>query len=339
MSVHFGFPPSTLFMLDQAQTKPTIPTRQLAKFGISPAIYGITLHPEFSLIATFLYTTVVLLLNGINRRRHGKPWAINHSRWFRHAVIVHDVLLALYSAWMFFKVVRTFRNAWPKRHDAFYTVLVADLFCRGGQILPHQETIQDFVFVGWASYMSKFYEVLDTVIILAKGRQASLLQIYHHAGVILVAWASIRFEYPPALMLFSLNAGVHALMYTYFALVAIHVAVPRSAKAAITSIQIVQFFIALIVCPSYLFVYYDVPADYTRCNDYRKMGDSLDAPASRDAGLNGQSYCNTRTVSCMNKASHTSVTWLEILFILSLTWMFLQFFRSTYLQAGKKKVL
>ncbi|KAE8333910.1 ELO family [Aspergillus sergii] len=331
MSVHFGLPPSSLFILDQAQIKPTIPTRQLEKFGISSAIYSITLYPEFSIIVICLYTT----------KRHGKPWAINHTRWFRHAVIVHDVFLALYSAWMFFRVVRTFKNAWPKRHDIFYTVLVADLFCRGGQILPHQETFQEFVFVGWASYMSKFYEVLDTVIILAKGRQASLLQIYHHAGVILVAWASIRFEYPPALMLFSLNAGVHALMfqYTYFALVSIHVAVPRSAKAAMTSIQIVQFFIDLIVCPSYLFVYYDVPVDYTRCTEYRKMGDFLDAPASRDDGLDGQSYCNIRTLSCMNKASHTSVAWLEIFFVLSLTWMFLQFFRSTYLQAGKKKTL
>ncbi|KAB8208128.1 GNS1/SUR4 family-domain-containing protein [Aspergillus parasiticus] len=314
MSVHFGFPPSSLFILDQAQIKPTIPTRQLEKFGISSAFYSVTLYPEFPLIAILLYTTVVLFLNGINRRRHGKPWAINHTRWFGHAVIVHDVFLALYSAWMFFRVIRKFKTAWPKRHDTFYTVLVANLFCRGGQILPHQETFQEFVF-------------------------ASLLQIYHHAGVILVAWASIRFEYPPALMLFSLNAGVHALMYTYFALVSIHVAVPRSAKAAMTSIQIVQFFIVLIVCPRYLFVYYDVPVDYIRCTEYRKMGDSLDAPASRDAGLNGQSYCNIRTVSCMNKSSHTSVAWLEIFFILSLTWMFLQLFRSTYLQAGKKKTL
>ncbi|KAE8139110.1 GNS1/SUR4 family-domain-containing protein [Aspergillus pseudotamarii] len=292
MSVHFGFPPSSLFILDQAQIKLTIPTHQLAKFGISTAFYTITLHLRVSLVAIFIYTTVVLLLNDMDRRRHGMPWAINHMR----------------------------------RHDTFYTVLVEGLFCRGGQI---------------TSYMSKFYEVIDTAIILAKGRQASLHHIYHHAGVILVSWALVRFEYPPALILFFLTAGVHALKvssnkYTYYALISIHVAVPQSAKAVMTVIQIVQFFIDLIVCPSYLFVFYDIPLHYARCTDYREMGDTLDTRASRDAGTNGQSYCDIRTVGCMNK-SHTSVAWLGIIFILSLTWMFLQFFRSTYLQAAKKK--
>ena len=232
------------------------------------------------------------------------------------------MLLALYSALGTITVARTFKNAWPRRHDAFYTVLVADLFCRGGHIVPGGETLQEFVFIGWTSYMSKFYEFIDTAIILAKGQQASLLHIYHHAGVILVSWALVRFEYPPALILFFLNAGVHALMvssntiyqssnggktltkklqYTYYALMSIQVAVPRSTKAAMASIYIVQLFIDLIVCPSYLFVYQDIPVDYARCTDYRKIGDSSDAPGSRGAGVNGQSYCSIRTVNYMNK--------------------------------------
>ncbi|KAE8363794.1 GNS1/SUR4 family-domain-containing protein [Aspergillus caelatus] len=274
MSVHFGFLPSSLFILNQAQINPTIPTRQLARLGISTAFYTITLPLKFSLVAIFIYTTVVLLLNNMNRRRHGKPWVINQMRWFRQAVILHNILLAFYSFFGAFTIV------------------------------PGGETLQEFVFIGWTSYMSKFYEFIDTAIILAKGRQASLLHIYHHAGVILVSWAL-------------------KLQYTYYALISIHVAVPQSAKAAMTAIQIVQFFIDLIVGPSYLYVYYDVSVDYVRCTNNRKMGDSLDTPASRDAGVNGQSYCDIRTVSCMNKAGHTSVAWLGIFFILSLTWMFL----------------
>ncbi|KAE8162262.1 GNS1/SUR4 family-domain-containing protein [Aspergillus tamarii] len=270
MSIRFSFPPSSLFILDQAQIKPTIPTRQLAKLSISTAFYSVTLHLKFPLVATFTYTIV-----------------------FRHAVILHNMLLALYSALGAITVARTFKNAWPRRHDAFYTVLVADLFCRGGHIVPGGETLQEFVFIGWTSYMSKFYEFIDTAIILAKGQQASLLHIYHHAGVILVSWALVRFEYPPALILFFPQCWCPC---TY-----------------------VQLFIDLIVCPSYLFVYQDIPVDYARCTDYRKIGDASDAPGSRDAGVNGQSYCSIRTVSCMNKASHTSVVWLGITFILSRT--------------------
>lgn len=42
--------------------------------------------------------------------------------------------------------------------------------------------------------MSKFYEVLDTVIILLKGRPSSLLQSYHHAGAMMSMWAGIRYQ-------------------------------------------------------------------------------------------------------------------------------------------------
>ncbi|KAB8263259.1 ELO family [Aspergillus pseudonomiae] len=326
-------------MVDQTQPKPTIPTCKLAQLGIPISFYRITSHLNFSLAAIVMYTIVALLLNHINKRRHGKPWAISQTRWFRHTVILHNVLLALYSTWIVFTVVRTLENAWPRRHDTFYTVLVADLFCQGGQIVPHKETLQELVFVGWAFYISKFYEFIDTAIILAKGRQASLLQIYHHAGVILFGWASVYSEPPPALITLFLNAGVHALMYTYYALKSIHVAVPRSVKAAMTTIQIVQFFIDIIVCPCYLFIYYDVPVDYNRCTEHRTMGDSVETPASQGAAVRGESYCDVRTVSCTNQGSHTSATWLGIIFIVSLAWMFLQFFKSTYLQTGKKKTL
>lgn len=43
-------------------------------------------------------------------------------------------------------------------------------------------TATQFPFFCYTFYLSKFYEVLDTVIILAKGKKVGMLQSYHHTG-------------------------------------------------------------------------------------------------------------------------------------------------------------
>jgi hypothetical protein len=67
-------------------------------------------------------------------------------------------------------------------------------------------------YLGWLFYMSKFYEVVDTLIILARGKKSSTLQTYHHAGVIVCGWAVMRYESPLGLVAVLLNGGIHTLM-------------------------------------------------------------------------------------------------------------------------------
>jgi hypothetical protein len=71
---------------------------------------------------------------------------------------------------------------------------------------------EGLAFWGWWFYLSKFYEVLDTFIILAKGKRSSTLQTYHHTGAMACMWAGIRFMSPPIWMFVFINAGIHALM-------------------------------------------------------------------------------------------------------------------------------
>ena len=71
---------------------------------------------------------------------------------------------------------------------------------------------EGLAFYGWLFYLSKFYEVVDTLIILAKGRKSSLLQTYHHAGAMLCMWAGIRYMSPPIWMFVLVNSGIHAIM-------------------------------------------------------------------------------------------------------------------------------
>lgn len=67
-------------------------------------------------------------------------------------------------------------------------------------------------YIGWIFYMSKFYEAVDTMVILARGKKSSLLQTYHHAGVMLCGWASMKYESPAYLVGIVLNSGIHTLM-------------------------------------------------------------------------------------------------------------------------------
>ena len=67
-------------------------------------------------------------------------------------------------------------------------------------------------FFGWIFYLSKFYEVVDTAIILAKGKKSSTLQTYHHAGAMLCMWAGIRYMASPVWVFALVNSGIHALM-------------------------------------------------------------------------------------------------------------------------------
>ena len=71
---------------------------------------------------------------------------------------------------------------------------------------------EGLAFWGWMFYVSKFYEVIDTFIILAKGKRSATLQTYHHAGAMLCMWAGIRYMSPPIWMFVFVNSGIHALM-------------------------------------------------------------------------------------------------------------------------------
>lgn len=71
---------------------------------------------------------------------------------------------------------------------------------------------EGLAFYGWLFYLSKFYEVIDTAIIIAKGKKSSLLQTYHHSGAMICMWAGIRFMSPPIWLFCVFNSLIHTLM-------------------------------------------------------------------------------------------------------------------------------
>jgi len=94
-------------------------------------------------------------------------------------------------------------------------------------------------FWGTLFYLSKFWEFLDTVIIVLKGKSPSFLQVYHHAGnpfvthsKLILCFLDVGVVIAMYLMVASretggiftitiLNSFIHTLMYAYYTLTAL----------------------------------------------------------------------------------------------------------------------
>lgn len=114
-------------------------------------------------------------------------------------------------------------------------------------------------YYGWLFYVSKFYEVTDTLIILAKGKNSSYLQTFHHAGAMMCMWAGIRYMSPPIWMFVLVNSGLHGFMYTYYALSTLSIPIPTILKRTLTTLQITQFIVGASYALAHLFVAYTRP--------------------------------------------------------------------------------
>jgi hypothetical protein len=238
------FPPSP-----EPQTLPPPPNDPnfAHPFSIPTEWYNALLSPYVPITIAIIYATTVTFLNSVNARRKWKPWAISRTSLFQLFVILHNVILAVYSAWTFFGMLNALRLSLPNWQNEHGAPGVVDALCKiqgprgmGSAATYNEETSawtmtnrafhlaadglgpertdvgriwnEGLAFYGWLFYLSKFYEVIDTAIILAKGKKSSFLQTYHHAGAMLCMWAGIRYMSPPIWMFVFVNSFIHALM-------------------------------------------------------------------------------------------------------------------------------
>ncbi|KAF2726336.1 hypothetical protein K431DRAFT_214132 [Polychaeton citri CBS 116435] len=225
-----------------------------------------------------------------------KPWSISKTRVFHWFVVLHNALLTLYSLATFIAMARaiTVTMDGALSNSAAWPAQVADALCkmhgpRGlGDAATFNTTIniwevkntlihldsrsgapdttdvgrlwnEGLGFWGWWFYLSKFYEVLDTLVIVAKGKRSATLQTFHHAGAMLCVWAGIRYMSPPIWLFVFINSGIHTMMYTYFTLSALRIRVSQTVKRTLTTLQIVQFLVGASYAALHLFVQYDIP--------------------------------------------------------------------------------
>ncbi|KAI9711313.1 MAG: hypothetical protein M1820_002300 [Bogoriella megaspora] len=263
-------------------------------FTISAETYNFWLQPTVPLTFAAIYATTIISINAYNRRHGNQPWRISQTKTYYYLVLLHNIFLMLYSALTCVAMVDALRHIWPsyggydyklpeaidalcKMHGprgmgdaAFYNATtnqwniknnVIHLADNGG---PDPTDVgrlwnEGLAFWGWWFYLSKFYEVIDSFIIVMKGKKSSTLQIYHHAGAMAAMWSGIRYMSPPIWMFVTVNSFIHTWMYGYYTASALGFRVPLWFKRTLTTCQILQFVVGASYAAAHLFVSYSVP--------------------------------------------------------------------------------
>jgi len=92
----------------------------------------------------------------------------------------------------------------------------------------------------WLFVLSKLPELVDTVFIVLRKQQLIFLHWYHHITVLWFAWYSYVEFTATCRWFMVMNYSVHALMYSYYAVRALKIPVPKVLAMIITSLQLLQ---------------------------------------------------------------------------------------------------
>ncbi|XP_054165785.1 elongation of very long chain fatty acids protein 6-like [Oppia nitens] len=108
---------------------------------------------------------------------------------------------------------------------------------------------RDYRLVLWYSLfcLSKIPELLDTVFIILRRSKLIKLHWIHHSLTLLYAYYLFMDIPGTAQWSFGLNVIVHSVMYTYYALMIMKLPLPRQVSMLITTMQIIQMILGLII--------------------------------------------------------------------------------------------
>ncbi|KAJ3115220.1 hypothetical protein HDU96_001004 [Phlyctochytrium bullatum] len=159
-----------------------------------------------------------------------KRWT--DSSLFKAVVVLHNLGLCVFSAACFVGMgPRWLRNLFERPLHEAYCDRDSHVWNTG------------LYYWSWLFYLSKYYEIVDTIIILLKGRPSSLLQSYHHAGAIITMFLCVQSQATATWIFVVFNSFIHTIMYCYYALTTIGVRPPKQMKKMLTTMQISQFLI------------------------------------------------------------------------------------------------
>lgn len=274
--VELAFPNADVFSLPERNTP--IPPSPFVSECLTK-VYEFSMKSSTPMTIALVYFSFVHFINPRIRKRQERknpsqsgsrlpaaPFWIATKWWFNVLVLLHNVFLCVYSAWTFVgmtytmsqtsKIFSNLMTPAPAQELSSISRLAQAVCDLDLGILSASLPWANLHFYGYWFYLSKFYEVLDTIIILLKGRPSSLLQSYHHAGAMMCMWAGIRYGSPPIWIFVVFNSFIHTLMYFYFSVSCLKIRVPNIFKRILTSMQITQFVIGGSLALVHIFVKY-----------------------------------------------------------------------------------
>jgi len=154
-------------------------------------------------------------------------------------VAVHNFFLSVLSCLMAVGIATNVYQIWETSKDAWN-----DLLC------DTNKRLEDTRFNFWAYifFLSKFYELFDTIIIVLKKRPLIFLHVYHHIITMVLVYVMmdemVAVRWLPSLA----NCIVHIPMYYYYGMSALGINLWW--KKYITKLQISQFVIDVVAMNS-----------------------------------------------------------------------------------------
>lgn len=306
---------------------------------ITEYFYPLSLHGGFPIAIAIVYFCSVHYLNTVVQKRQIKqfkathpkeeipknlkklpaaPYAITKMFFFKPLVLLHNILLCVYSVWTFIGFTKTIsyvsNNLTPlnfKNFDIFKSDMFWQCMCNENDGFPiwsnyDAANLKGLTFWGYLFYLSKYYEIIDTIIILLKGRPSSLLQSYHHSGAILCMWSGVRYMSSPIWIFVVFNSFIHSIMYGYFTLSCLKIRVPKIFKQSLTTMQITQFIVGGSLALAHLFIKY--------------------------LNIKHDSY-----LSCIGSPEKALAVYINVFYLAPLTMLFASFYIDSYRKQQKMK--
>ncbi|EPR79161.1 Fatty acid elongase [Spraguea lophii 42_110] len=198
------------------------------------SLHLMTLDYKFPSLMVVLY---LIYVNSVNKKMSG-----NYQRGFklRYFMILHNLGMSAFSFYVFIRSITLVYR--------FYTQnSLIDAASDSNNVLSDGIYFYSYIF-----YISKIYEITDTLILHMNRKKASFLQSFHHAGAIIATWL-LCVSYSHLSWIFVvLNSFVHLIMYFYYFLATLGIKV--RIKKIITTMQMVQFVSGIIMLLGHFYI-------------------------------------------------------------------------------------
>jgi hypothetical protein len=186
------------------------------------------------IVAVAIYATTLFSIQRYLRNREGFD--------LRIPLLIHNIILFLISLVLSIGIA----------YEAFMTLIYFGpfaLYCGSG------DDEWDARLLRWGIwfYLSKFYELFDTVFLALRKRPLTLLHVFHHVLVVTACWIQVRSEMYFGWITGLQNALIHVFMYYYFALQCVGQTVWW--KRYLTQFQIIQFIVDCVTSFPWMAIY------------------------------------------------------------------------------------